>query len=101
MLKTVIENRQHLIIEGCCIPFDWKRDFEHGYLEHIRYFCLVMSEKYIRNNLALRGYLWVRLSSHHRMVGMMDELNWYSCPRKSHMISQIFRISKSITLADY
>ena len=52
MIKTVIENRQHLIIEGCYIPFDWKRDFEHGYLEHIRYFCLVMSEKYIRNKFS-------------------------------------------------
>lgn len=52
MIKTVIENRQHLIIEGCYIPFDWKRDFEHGYLEHIRYFCLVMSEKYIRSKFS-------------------------------------------------
>ena len=27
IIKTVIENRQNLIIEGCYIPFDWKKDF--------------------------------------------------------------------------
>lgn len=25
IIKTVIENRQNLIIEGCYIPFDWKK----------------------------------------------------------------------------
>ena len=28
MIKTAIENRQNLIIEGCYIPFDWKKDFD-------------------------------------------------------------------------
>ncbi len=28
--------------------------------------------------LALRGYLWVRLSNHHFIVRMMDELDWYA-----------------------
>lgn len=27
IIKTVIENRQNLIIEGCYIPFDWKKEF--------------------------------------------------------------------------
>lgn len=27
IIKTVIENRQNLIIEGCYIPFDWKKDW--------------------------------------------------------------------------
>ncbi len=48
MIKTAIENHQHLIVEGCYIPFDWQRDFEERYREHIRYLCLVMSEQYIR-----------------------------------------------------
>ncbi len=52
IVKTAIENRQHLIIEGCYIPFDWQRDFEEEYLGHIKYFCLVMSENYIRNHFA-------------------------------------------------
>ena len=50
MVKTAIENQQNLIVEGCYIPFDWAKDFEQEYLEHIRYYCLIMSEKYIRNH---------------------------------------------------
>lgn len=50
MVKTAIENKQNLIVEGCYIPFDWQRSFEPEYLEHIRYYCLVMSEKYIRSH---------------------------------------------------
>lgn len=49
-VKTVIENRQNLIVEGCYIPFDWQKDFDEEYLKEIRYYCLVMSDKYIRNH---------------------------------------------------
>ena len=52
MVKTAIENKQNLIVEGCYIPFDWEKDFEKEYLAHIRYCCLVMSENYIRNHFA-------------------------------------------------
>ena len=52
MIKTAIENKQNLIVEGCYIPFDWAADFEQEYLENIKYYCLVMSEKYIRNHFA-------------------------------------------------
>ena len=50
MIKTAIENKQNLIVEGCYIPFDWQQDFGSKYLDNIKYFCLVMSEEYIRNN---------------------------------------------------
>ena len=30
--------------------FDWKKDFTKEYLEHIRDYCLVMSEKYIKEH---------------------------------------------------
>ena len=57
IIKTAIENRQNLIVEGCYIPFDWEADFTPEYLEHIRYYCLVMSEQYIRNHFAdIKGY---------------------------------------------
>ncbi len=57
MIKTAIENRQNLIVEGCYIPFDWQKDFEEGYLAQIRYRCLVMSEGYIRTHFAdIMGY---------------------------------------------
>ena len=52
MIKTAIENEQNLIVEGCYIPFDWKKEFDEDYLEHIQYYCLVMSEKYIRTHFA-------------------------------------------------
>ena len=50
MVKTAIENGQNLIVEGCYIPFDWQRDFDDSYLEHIQYQCLVMSRAYIENH---------------------------------------------------
>ena len=50
MIKTAIENKQNLIVEGCYIPFDYEKDFEPEYLENIKYYCLVMTEKYIRNH---------------------------------------------------
>lgn len=50
MIKTVIENNQNLIIEGCYIPFDWANDFAKEYQDNIRYYCLVMSEYYIKTN---------------------------------------------------
>ena len=50
MIKTAVENSQNLIIEGCYIPFDWEKDFDDDYLPHIKYCCLIMSEKYIRNH---------------------------------------------------
>ncbi len=50
IIKTAIENKQNLIIEGCYVPFNWAKDFEKEYLDNIRYYCLVMSENYIRNH---------------------------------------------------
>lgn len=50
MIKTAIENKQNLIVEGCYIPFDWAKDFEKEYLENIKYYCLVMSDQYIKNH---------------------------------------------------
>lgn len=52
MIKTAIENNQSLIVEGGYIPFDWQNEFDSEYLESIKYYCLVMSEKYIRNHFA-------------------------------------------------
>ena len=52
IIKTAIENKQNLIIEGCYIPFDWAKDLTKEYLDHIRYYCLVMSENYIQGHFA-------------------------------------------------
>ena len=47
MMKTAVENRQNLIVEGCYVPFDWRRDFTEDYLDHIRFICLAMTDDYI------------------------------------------------------
>lgn len=52
MVKTAIENKQNMIVEGCYIPMDWQNDFPADYAEQIRFYCLVMSEKYIREHFA-------------------------------------------------
>ena len=50
IIKTAIENNQNLIVEGCYIPFDWQKDFNSEYLKNIKYYCLVMSDEYIKNH---------------------------------------------------
>ncbi len=52
MIKTAIENKQNLIVEGCYIPYNWAESFEEEYLQNIKYYCLVMSEKYINNHFS-------------------------------------------------
>lgn len=47
MIKTAIENGQHLIVEGCYIPYDWQNGFSEEYLQNIRAMWLVMTENYI------------------------------------------------------
>ena len=50
IVKTAVENRQNLIVEGCYIPFDWRRDFDESYLTHIRFLCLAMTRDYIEDH---------------------------------------------------
>lgn len=52
-IKTAIENHQHLIVEGCYIPFDFRKVFSEEYLDEIKPFYIVMSERYIRSNFNL------------------------------------------------
>ena len=57
IIKTAIENEQNLIVEGCYIPFDWAKDFEDAYLAHIKYYCLIMTEQYIKSHFSdIRQY---------------------------------------------
>lgn len=50
MIKTAVENEQNMIVEGCYLPFDWKKDFNAEYLEHIRGTYLIMSQEYIEKH---------------------------------------------------
>lgn len=57
MIKTAIENRQNLIVEGVYVPFDWQMDFSSEYRSCIREYCLIMSEAYIRHHFSdIVGY---------------------------------------------
>ncbi len=57
IIKTAVENKQNLIVEGCYIPYDWQKDLGDEYLSDIRYVCLVMSENYIRSHFdSIRKY---------------------------------------------
>ena len=47
MIKTAVENRQDLTVEGCYVPFDWRKDLGRQYLDEIRFVCLAMSDDYI------------------------------------------------------
>ena len=47
MVKTAIENRQNLIVEGCYVPFDWRKDLDDRYQGSIRFICLAMTDAYI------------------------------------------------------
>lgn len=47
IVKTAIENRQNLIVEGCYIPFEWRKDFNEDYLQSIQFICLAMTDDYI------------------------------------------------------
>lgn len=50
MIKTAVENRQNMIVEGCYIPFDWKASFTEEYLAEIKYLCLCMTGEYIETH---------------------------------------------------
>ena len=50
IIKTCIENKQNLIVEGSYIPFGWEKDFADDYLCDIKYICLIFSEEYIRQH---------------------------------------------------
>ena len=52
MIKTAVENRQNLIVEGCYVPFDWRKDFSKEYLADIRFLCLAMTGEYIDKHFA-------------------------------------------------
>ncbi len=50
MIKTAVENKQNLIVEGCYVPADWADSFSEEYLENIKLICIVMTENYIENH---------------------------------------------------
>lgn len=50
IIKTVIENHQNLIVEGCYVPYEWRKDFSKEHLDDIRFICLSFSDDYINSH---------------------------------------------------
>ena len=51
IIKTAIENNQNLIVEGCYVPYDYKKDFSNVIgLDYIKCVFLIMSTNYLRNH---------------------------------------------------
>ena len=50
IIKTAIENHQNLIVEGCYVPADWRKDFNTLYINEIQFICLAFSDAYIDAN---------------------------------------------------
>lgn len=88
MIKTAIENNQNLIVEGCYVPFDWKKDFTPDYLKNIKYYCLVMSENYVKNNfkniMNFANIIEKRLDDDVTIESVIEDNNTYLKNAKSH-----------------
>ena len=65
IIKTAIENEQNLIVEGCYVPPDWRKDFDDRYLSSVRFICLAMTEDYIQthflNHIVLYYYFPMKI----------------------------------------
>jgi adenylate kinase family enzyme len=97
IIKTAIENKQNLIVEGCYIPFDWRRSFDERYLPSIRFICLAMTDEYIENNFNL-------IISHQSEIenrGVDADLTKDTFKEDNRMIIEGYRkVGEQITLID-
>ena len=75
IIKTAIENKQNLIVEGCYIPFDWKCGFSETYLNEIRCYFLVMDKNYIENHFSDIKKLRLSIRLDHAFLQKMHNNN--------------------------
>ncbi len=82
IIKTAIENKQNLIVEGCYIPSDWRKDFDDNYLSSIKFICLAMTEEYIETHfdeiIGHESEIESRLIQEDCTIGDLKECNrWF------------------------
>ncbi len=81
MIKTAIENNQNMIVEGCYIPFDWKKYFHADDLNIIKHYCLVLSKEYIINHyddiIKYENVIEQRITSDEITIDYLIEENEY------------------------
>lgn len=91
IIKTAIENRQNLIVEGCHIPYDFSNDLTDNYLAQIQYINLIFSKRYIEDNynqiISFQNSIEKRLSDEFTQEEMirenllrLDSSHKYGCP---------------------
>ncbi len=86
MIKTAIENDQNLIVEGCYVPFDWRKGFDENYLRAIRFICLAMSDEYIDSHFE-------EIKAHASDIEKRMDDSWYTKDRlklDNHRIAEGF-----------
>ena len=52
IIRTALENRQNLVVEGCYVPFTWREEFDEVQLKSIKFVCLGMTGKYIEEHFS-------------------------------------------------
>lgn len=95
IIKTAIENKQNLTIEGCYIPLNWADDFSKEYLDQIQFICLVMSRKYIQNHFdKIKNYaiaIETRLDdAGYTMDRAITDNEWYLKQALEHHVTYVF-----------
>ncbi len=93
MIKTALENEQNMIIEGCYIPPDWKKDFTSLEVANIKALWLIMSEEYIRAHfddiLSYGNVIEKRLDNDISMDELICENNENLCLAKEYGINYL------------
>ncbi len=97
MIKTAIENQQNLIVEGCYIPFDWRKEFDEQYLQSIRFVCLAMSDSFIDAHFdEIRNHASDLESRLYDMDNTVDSLK----ADNHHFIKEFTQSGEVVTLID-
>ncbi|ABX43549.1 adenylate kinase [Lachnoclostridium phytofermentans] len=89
IIKTCIENKQNLIIEGCYIPFDYKNDFKDDYLKYIKYNCLIFSSKYIKEH-------YEDIMKHASTIEYRDENDAKYCTKEMLLRENLLNLERCI-----
>ncbi len=96
MIKTAIENGQNLTVEGCYVPADWEKELAPEYRKEIRFYCLVMTEEYIRSHFE---EIKKHASAIERRIAD-DDFDMETALRENVLYYNTFRESAGLTLID-
>lgn len=93
IIKTNIENKQNIIIEGSYIPFDYQKSFSDEYLKYIKYKCIIFSESYCRkyyHDIIDNANLIEDRTGHVAMDKLITENLYYLNKCKQYNLDYIF-----------